>query len=77
MTKDDFEEQQANNVADVMRKLPNVDFGGGPRTNGQIPTIRGYQGNSITLLVDWRGATPILGWPLRYFSIRIPCPAPK
>ncbi|MBY0579122.1 MAG: TonB-dependent hemoglobin/transferrin/lactoferrin family receptor [Burkholderiales bacterium] len=51
-TKHDFEEQQAGTVADVMKKLPNVDFGGGPRTNGQIPTIRGYQGPSITLLVD-------------------------
>ncbi|MDD4965089.1 MAG: TonB-dependent hemoglobin/transferrin/lactoferrin family receptor [Gallionella sp.] len=52
VTRDNFEEQQANTVADVMKKLPNVDFGGGPRTDGQIPTIRGYQGSSITLLVD-------------------------
>lgn len=52
VTKDDFEEQQASTVADVMKRLPNVDFGGGPRTGGQIPTIRGYQGNDITLLVD-------------------------
>lgn len=52
VTKDDFEEQQVGMVNDVMRKLPNVDFGGGPRTDGQLPTIRGYQGNSITLLVD-------------------------
>ena len=25
----DFAQQQANSVADVMKKLPNVDFGGG------------------------------------------------
>lgn len=48
----DFAQQQANSVADVMKKLPNVDFGGGPRSDGQIPTIRGYQGTDITLLVD-------------------------
>jgi hemoglobin/transferrin/lactoferrin receptor protein len=48
----DFAQQQANSVADVMKKLPNVDFGGGPRFEGQLPTIRGYQGPAITLLVD-------------------------
>lgn len=60
VTKDDFEEQQANTVADVMKKLPNVDFGGGPRAAGQYPTIRGYQGSAITLLVDGarRNANP-------------------
>lgn len=64
--KDDFEAQQSNTVADVMKKLPNVDFGGGPRTDGQIPTIRGYQGPSITLLVDGarRNASAGLSTPL-------------
>ncbi len=52
VTQDDFSGQQAATVGDVMKKLPNVDFGGGPRADGQIPTIRGYQGNGITLLVD-------------------------
>lgn len=66
VTKDDFEVQQAGTVADVMKKLPNVDFGGGPRMNGQIPTIRGYQGPSITLLVDGarRNASAGLSSPL-------------
>lgn len=66
VTKDDFEEQQANTVSDVMKKLPNVDFGGGPRMTGQIPTIRGYQGPSITLLVDGarRNASAGLSTPL-------------
>lgn len=52
VTKDDFEDQQATTVGDVMKKLPNVDFGGGPRADGQIPTIRGDQFNNIILLVD-------------------------
>jgi hemoglobin/transferrin/lactoferrin receptor protein len=66
VTKNDFEDQQANTVADVMKKLPNVDFGGGPRMAGQIPTIRGYQGPSITLLVDGarRNASAGLSTPL-------------
>jgi hemoglobin/transferrin/lactoferrin receptor protein len=48
----DFAQQQAATVAEVMKKFPNVDFGGGPRFEGQLPTIRGYQGPGITLLVD-------------------------
>ncbi|MDO8926708.1 MAG: TonB-dependent hemoglobin/transferrin/lactoferrin family receptor [Sideroxyarcus sp.] len=52
VTADDFSEQQAATVGDVMKKLPNVDFGGGPRADGQIPTIRGDQFNNIILLVD-------------------------
>ena len=48
----DFAQQQAVTVAEVLKKLPNVDFGGGPRFEGQLPTIRGYQGPAITLLVD-------------------------
>lgn len=76
VTKDDFDAQQAGSVADVMKKLPNVDFGGGPRMAGQIPTIRGYQGPSITLLVDGarRNASAGLSTPLYldpYFLSRV------
>jgi len=52
VTQDDFEEMQAATVSQVMKKLPNVEFGGGPRVNGEIPTIRGVYGPSVTLLVD-------------------------
>ena len=52
VTQDDFEEQQAATVSAVMKKLPNVEFGGGPRVNGEVPSIRGVFGPSITLLVD-------------------------
>lgn len=52
VTQDDFEEQQAATVSAVLKKLPNVEFGGGPRVNGEVPAIRGVFGPSITLLVD-------------------------
>lgn len=52
VTQEDFTAGQAATVGDVLRKLPNVEFGGGPRSDGEIPTIRGYQGNDITLIVD-------------------------
>jgi hemoglobin/transferrin/lactoferrin receptor protein len=47
-----FAARQAATAGDVMKQLPNVDFGGGPRADGQIPTIRGDQFNNIILLVD-------------------------
>ncbi len=52
VTQDDFEDQQAATVSAVLKKLPNVEFGGGPRVNGEVPSIRGVFGPSITLLVD-------------------------
>ncbi|MDD3800475.1 MAG: TonB-dependent receptor, partial [Novosphingobium sp.] len=52
VTQEDFEEQQAATVSAAMKKLPNVEFGGGPRVNGEVPAIRGVFGPSITLLVD-------------------------
>ena len=52
VTQEDFEKQQASSVAEVMKNLPNVDFPGGPRLNGEAPTIRGLKGKEITLLID-------------------------
>lgn len=52
VTQEDFEAVQAATVSQAMKKLPNVEFGGGPRVNGEIPTIRGVYGPSVTLLVD-------------------------
>lgn len=52
VSQEDFSAQQAETIGDVMKKLPNVDFGGGPRADGQIPTLRGEQFNNIILLVD-------------------------
>lgn len=52
VTQDDFDEQQAGTVSAALKKLPNVEFGGGPRVNGEVPAIRGVFGPSITLLVD-------------------------
>ena len=52
VTQEDFEQQQAATVSAALKKLPNVEFGGGPRVSGEIPAIRGVFGPSITLLVN-------------------------
>jgi len=52
VTREDYEDRQAYSVSDVLGSLPNVDFGGGPRQSGEIPSIRGFTGKEITLTID-------------------------
>lgn len=47
-----LEEVQAASIQPVIRAMPNVEMGGGPRLDALIPTIRGAQGASVTLLLD-------------------------
>lgn len=37
---------------DVLRFVPNVEFMGGPRRTGEIPTIRGFSGPDVIVLLD-------------------------
>lgn len=47
-----IEDAQANTLSSVLRHLPNVNYGGGPRSAAQSPAIRGFQGPRIILTVD-------------------------
>ncbi|GLS16713.1 TonB-dependent receptor domain-containing protein [Hydrogenophaga electricum] len=47
-----IEDWQATTLHPVLRAMPNVELGGGPRADGLVPTIRGASGASITLLLD-------------------------
>lgn len=47
-----LDDAQADSLSSVLRSLPNVNFGGGPRPAAQIPAIRGLQGPRIILTVD-------------------------
>ncbi|CAG1001025.1 Heme/hemopexin utilization protein C [Rhodocyclaceae bacterium] len=47
-----LDEVQATSIQPVIRAMPNVEMGGGPRLDALIPTIRGAQGASVTLLLD-------------------------
>jgi len=52
VTREQFDDAQAARLSTVMRTVPNVNFGGGPRPAGQIPAIRGFSGPKIILSVD-------------------------
>jgi outer membrane receptor for ferrienterochelin and colicin len=44
--------RQAADIGDVLRYLPNVELGGGPRNLGMNPNIRGLGDARILLLLD-------------------------
>ncbi|QRF90593.1 TonB-dependent receptor [Alcaligenes faecalis] len=47
-----LEQIQSTTVSTLLRTLPNVNYGGGPRAAAQSPAIRGLQGPRIILSVD-------------------------
>ena len=47
-----FQQRQAQSLDDVLRYEPNISTGGGPRTMGEVPSIRGLTGARILMLVD-------------------------
>src|SRR5690606_4485732 len=44
--------RQAADIGDILRYLPNVDLGGGPRNLGLNPVIRGMGDDRILFLLD-------------------------
>src|SRR3546814_9576369 len=37
---------------DILRFVPNVEFLGGPRRTGEVPSIRGFSGPDVIILFD-------------------------
>ncbi|MGA6106940.1 TonB-dependent hemoglobin/transferrin/lactoferrin family receptor [Pseudomonas solani] len=50
--RENLDDAQADTLSRVLRSLPNVNVGGGPRPASQSPAIRGLQGPRIILSVD-------------------------
>lgn len=50
--REQLDDAQANTLSTVLRTLPNVNYGGGPRPASQNPSIRGLLGPRIILSVD-------------------------
>jgi len=49
---DDFWLRQSAGIGDVLGRLPNVEFAGGPRTSGQMVAVRGFTGRQVTTLLN-------------------------
>lgn len=51
LTREQMDEAQASSLQ-VLRNVPGVNMGGGARSAGQIPSVRGLQGSRVILSVD-------------------------
>src|SRR3546814_936796 len=43
---------QPSSPDDILRFVPNVEFLGGPRRTGEVPSIRGFSGPDVIILFD-------------------------
>lgn len=43
---------QPSSVDDVLRFVPGVEFSGGPRRSGETPSVRGFDGPDVVILLD-------------------------
>lgn len=49
---DEIRTRQPSTPGDVLRFVPGVEFLGGPRRTGQVPSIRGFQGADVIVTLD-------------------------
>ncbi len=50
--REEIESRQASTPDDVLNFVPNVEFTGGPRRTGEVPSIRGFDGPDVIVLID-------------------------
>lgn len=50
--RQELETYQASTPDDVLQFVPGVEFVGGPRRTGESPTIRGFSGPDVIILID-------------------------
>lgn len=48
----EMERRQPSSMDDVLGYLPGVQFSGGPRRTGEVPSIRGFSGSDLVILLD-------------------------
>ncbi len=52
MQQDEIDLRQASSPDDLLNFIPNVEFTGGPRRTGETPSIRGFSGSDLVILID-------------------------
>ena len=50
--RDEIEMLQPSAVDDILKFVPGVEFFGGPRRTGEVPSIRGFAGADVIILLD-------------------------
>ncbi|MEX0922419.1 MAG: TonB-dependent hemoglobin/transferrin/lactoferrin family receptor [Rhodovibrionaceae bacterium] len=52
MGRDRIDTLQPSSPDDILRFVPGVTFTGGPRRTGEVPSIRGFSGQDVIVMVD-------------------------
>lgn len=52
ISREDIETLSPSTISDALRDVPGVDFSGGPRRTGELPSIRGLSGQNVLILLD-------------------------
>lgn len=50
--RDALETLAPSSISDALRDVPGLDFAGGPRRTGELPSIRGLSGQNVLILLD-------------------------
>ncbi len=50
--RDRIDTLQPSTPDDILRFVPGVTFSGGPRRSGEVPTIRGFSGQDVIVMID-------------------------
>ena len=50
--RDELDTLAPSAVSDALRDVPGLDFAGGPRRTGELPSIRGLSGQNVLILLD-------------------------
>ena len=50
--REEIQSRQASSPDDVLKFVPNVEFVGGPRRTGEVPSIRGFSGSDVIIMLD-------------------------
>lgn len=52
ITRDEIELRTPSAISDLLRDVPGMEFSGGPRRTGEVPSIRGFSGQNVLILLD-------------------------
>ena len=50
--REQIQQRQPSSIDDVLKWVPNVEFTGGPRRTGEVPSIRGFSGPDVVIALD-------------------------
>ncbi|MFC3052621.1 TonB-dependent hemoglobin/transferrin/lactoferrin family receptor [Kordiimonas pumila] len=67
ISKEEIDDLVVSSVSDMFESVPGVFFDGGPRRTGEVPAIRGVQGEGVVILFDGVRQSFLSGHDGRFF----------